>query len=920
MNANDKAKRTDANTSSMADSCGKPKAPGGTRAVWYGVPCDVAGRIGLLFTALCLIKLAMLVHFRKHLYHIHWLIWPSSGNWLNQLAFWGLVALVGLNLWRLGKTCAASGPQAVRRANAVVLVLGSLFIILTFHAGQNNYLDTLLTGVLQWQNLCSYLSLACFFQMPFLAGWLLVYALIYYVLTRVGRERLMLQVTAVFAMLYLAFFLRGLAAYQGALLVADGLGIICLLGASLSRRPLGWIYLIQPLIWCSFLFLLFRDQENSLRNLSPEFAILTGGSIVLFMGTGALAWRGKFYAAWSWLLPFASVSFVLLICANYTQAGNFQNFLLLGLTLPHYFLGEFFLAFGLLCLATLYRHWLPKGSLLWLDAFSLALIAVAVIDLRLSQIMGIRLDWQAVEFADNFRMAWLEAQPYLPETLAALVSLVVLYTLIVGLWQRGPGAKSLSWGPGGWFLVATFLSAGGAGKFILQRDMTEGETVFLLAKSCPLIKSVTNPIMERKTLLDTTRQLGMEPMFQHPAGSATHSPRRLNVVLIFQESSYNKYLSMFDGKEETQPLLSAYKDRMEVFPNFFSNFAASINARFAALTGLYPVRDYKKFTQDRVNVKSVFDIFGEAGYQTSVFDSCYLDYSGFRQFLGGRGIGAMYDADNMPGKHTLPSVMWGLSESETTDAIRTQLQEYATNHQNFFLTYFPVAPHNPFDGVPRRFQKHKLTQLNDYTPQYLNDLLYMDKCITSVVDQLRDSGLLENTLVVITDDHGEMLGENGGPIGHGWATRPDLTNIPLIIMDPDNPGYHVNYTFGSQVDLLPTIVDLLGMSAPKDQLYEGTSLYSPTAQTERTIYLNSFQQFAIVKAGHYLFNSRETLGKGGAADTSAFKLYGITNRAAKTEFPALPTLDMPAPAIEEFDTFQENFLKNYPLYCQMMRN
>jgi arylsulfatase A-like enzyme len=918
MSANENAQGADA--SPATDSRVKPRAPGGTPAPWYSVPWDVAGRIGLLFTTLCLIKLAMLFHFRKHLYYIHWLIWPASGNWLNKVAFWGLVALVGLNLWRLGKTCAANGPQTVRRANAVVLVLGSLFIFLTFHAGQSNYVDILLTGVLQWQNLGSYLSLAFFFQMPFLAGWLLVYVLIYYVLARKGQEHLMLQVTAVFAVLYMAFCLQSLAANQGALLVADCMGIICVVGASVSRRPLGWICLIQPLIWCGFFFFLFRSQEKSLSNINPDFAIFTGGSVVLFIGTGALAWRGKFYAAWSWLLPFASTSFVLLICANYPQSGNFQNFLLLGFTLPHYFLSEFFLAFGLLCLAKLYRHWLPKGSLLWLDVFSLALITLAVIDLRLSQIMGIRLDWQAVEFAGDLRMAWLEAQPYLLETLAAFLSVAVLYTLFAGVWQRGPSAKPLSWGPSGWFLVATFLSVGAAGKFILQRDMTQGETVFLLAETCPLIKSVTSPIMERKTLLDTTRQLGMEQMFQHPAGSPTHSARRMNVVLMFQESSYNKYLSMFDGKVETQPLLSAYKDRMEVFPNFFSNFAASINARFAALTGLYPVRDYKKFTQDRVNVKSIFDILGGAGYQTSVFDSCRLDYSGFREFLDGRGIKAMYDADEMPGKHDVPSVMWGLSESETVDAIRAQIREYATNHQTFFLTYFPVAPHNPFDGVPSRFRKYRLTQLNDYTPQYLNDLLYMDECISSVVDQLRDSGLLENTLVVITDDHGEMLGENGGPIGHGWSTRPDLTNIPLIIMDPDNPGYHVNDTFGSQVDLLPTIVDLLGMSAPKDQLYEGASLYSPTAQTERAIYLNSFQQFAIVKGGYYLFGSRETVSRRGAPDTSTFKIYGITNNAANTGFPLLPTTDVSAPSIEQFDAFQENFLKNYPLYCRMMRN
>lgn len=48
------------------------------------------------------------------------------------------------------------------------------------------------------------------------------------------------------------------------------------------------------------------------------------------------------------------------------------------------------------------------------------------------------------------------------------------------------------------------------------------------------------------------------------------------MVLIFLESSYNKHLSLFGSSEETQPLLSKYKDRMELFPNFFSNFASCL--------------------------------------------------------------------------------------------------------------------------------------------------------------------------------------------------------------------------------------------------------------------------------------------------------------------------------------------------------
>src|SRR5262249_9015784 len=160
--------------------------------------------------------------------------------------------------------------------------------------------------------------------------------------------------------------------------------------------------------------------------------------------------------------------------------------------------------------------------------------------------------------------------------------------------------------------------------------------------------------------------------------------------------------------------------------------------------------------------------------------------------------------DTMPGARRTEPVSWGLREEETLEAMRTRIKNYAQSKQRFFLTYVPAAPHYPYEQVPKRFHKFKPNQVGDYTPLYLNELLYMDWVLASLFDELRDSGLLEHTLVVITDDHGEMLGGDGGPIGHGWLLSPELVNAPLILLDPQKPGFRINQAIGSQVDLLPT--------------------------------------------------------------------------------------------------------------------
>jgi len=179
------------------------------------------------------------------------------------------------------------------------------------------------------------------------------------------------------------------------------------------------------------------------------------------------------------------------------------------------------------------------------------------------------------------------------------------------------------------------------------------------------------------------------------------------------------------------------------------------------------------------------------------------------------------------------------------------------------------------------------------------------------MDELRDTGLLDKTLVIITDDHGELLGAHGGPIGHGWLLTPDLANAPLIIMDPGHAGYRINRTIGSQVDLLPTVLDLLRIPLPAKQLYEGRSLYASRNGEPRRIYSNSYQQYGIIQDSRFVLGDREADGQPGGGQ----KAYLISNQGSKTVFSGCADTSLGNFSIGEFDKFQENLLRNYSFYC-----
>jgi hypothetical protein len=908
-------------------------------------------RVLVILAALLAFKVLLVAGQGQSLYEAHWRIGPSQVNWVNFAAFFGFVALGGLCLVRLGRECQSIGIRSVRATNAALVVLGLCFIFLTFHNGDKNYFYPVLSRVLKSNSLGPYLANSLLFNSPFLAAWLFFYGSLYYVLNRTGRASWVIFLTAGFGCAYALLYLQDIIFQREELLIIDCLGLLSVLATSrLKRGPapaetaavrvgdyalprLGPGWLLLPLAWVVFYSHgLLRFDPRWHTHAAAYFLGLIGLTFALF-GLATLLIR-KFgnVRSWSWLVLFFCAAFFLLTNTNYPSSGNYNHLLCLALTFPRYCVGDVILVAGLGLLGMLYLKVRPGAGLWWLDLAGVCLIALAGLDLRLSQIMGVRLGWDLLSFGDSPKMMLRMAKPYLPGAILGLLVVVLLYTLVLrsfrtltGLGasasakpstqeQEPPNFTRLVTSAASVYLAAIFVCLGFLGIAIAESDRAEGQPALRLVKTSPFWKRVARRTLSREEFLKSAMSLGLGDF--SPARNVVpgQAPRNLNVLLVFMESSYNKHLSLFGSSEETQPVLSNYKDRMELFPNFFSAFAGSIHARFATFTSLYPIQDFHAFTEERVPVKSLFEVLHDQGYTCSMFYSSYFDYTGFRDFLKNRGLDEMYDADTMPGQRASERVEWGLLEEETLGAIRHQLQKYAQNHQRFCLTYVPAAPHYPYDKIPKAFQKHEMVDIEDFTPRYLNELLYVDWVLASIVDQLKESGLLDNTLVVITNDHGEMLGGKDKFIGHGWKITPELANTPLILMDPQHPGFQINKTIGTQVDILPTVLERLHIPIPADQLYEGMSLDAGPARVGRLGYLNSYRQFGIVSGDQVLLGDREGSGPDGAPTSGA---YIIGNQGSKTVFSeSSETNTMPdrKTAMARFDAFQESLLRNYDIY------
>jgi arylsulfatase A-like enzyme len=95
---------------------------------------------------------------------------------------------------------------------------------------------------------------------------------------------------------------------------------------------------------------------------------------------------------------------------------------------------------------------------------------------------------------------------------------------------------------------------------------------------------------------------------------------------------------------------------------------------------------------------------------------------------------------------------------------------------------------------------------------YDDCITFLDDQLGRLLEELSGRGLLDNTVVIITSDHGESLGEHGLYL-HGISLYLDETAVPLVILSPNAPANRAVAEPGSLRDLPATVVDQLGLAA-----------------------------------------------------------------------------------------------------------
>lgn len=286
-----------------------------------------------------------------------------------------------------------------------------------------------------------------------------------------------------------------------------------------------------------------------------------------------------------------------------------------------------------------------------------------------------------------------------------------------------------------------------------------------------------------------------------------------NVVLIVIDTLRADHLPFYGYGENTAPFLASLASRGAVFENAVSASSWTAPATTSIFTSLYPfqhgvVTGIMASDDLQVNVSPIPEsivtlpeLLREKGYKTY----CVANNPNICETEGfSRGFDRFANfLDAQENKMTVQLENWA-------GEIKKQ--------EKYFLYIHYNDCHHPYSRNDPWFKKKK-TKRDNVVSRYDSEISFVDFKISKLYDLL---GWNENTLVIVTADHGEEFWDHHGE-GHGATLYSEVIRVPLLFFFPgrDGMGKRIK-TNVSTLDILPTIRSYLGIKSR--QVEEGMSL------------------------------------------------------------------------------------------------
>jgi hypothetical protein len=309
---------------------------------------------------------------------------------------------------------------------------------------------------------------------------------------------------------------------------------------------------------------------------------------------------------------------------------------------------------------------------------------------------------------------------------------------------------------------------------------------------------------------------------------------------------------------EITPNIHAFSKSTQIFEQHYSNGNATRFGLFALFYGIYSY-NWHQFLAERVSPVFMNNL-QKLDYDFSVNSSTSLTYPEFRKTV----FVKMPDSinDSFKGENSYEK------DQSQIDFVKHWLNERQET-KPFFSFIFLDAAHSRV--YPPEFEKFKteskttnylLVSKKDSSTakyNYMNSLWFLDNLLGGLFEIIKEKNLLDNTVILISGDHGEEFHEHGF-FGHNSAFTPEQLRVPMIIHIPWLKGAKHNQ-MTSHIDIPATMLDILGSQSSPSDYSNGSSMLDNNSNRTHNLAC-SWSECSYFSQDTYINFSMETYNTG----------------------------------------------------------
>ena len=290
-----------------------------------------------------------------------------------------------------------------------------------------------------------------------------------------------------------------------------------------------------------------------------------------------------------------------------------------------------------------------------------------------------------------------------------------------------------------------------------------------------------------------------------------------NIIVISLESLQEFAINLEVNGEEVTPFLNQFIQECYYFDNFYQQTSQgkTSDAEFITENSLYAAdRGSAFYAKSQNQYESLASIFKGQGYYTAVFHANEKEVWNRETMYEALGFDHFFDESAFLVNEE-NSFGWGL----TDEAFFEQTLDYLKGlPQPFYAKLLTLTNHYPFE-IPEQYQYISPGETNnEIVNHYITTVRYLDEALKSFITNLKESGLYDNTIIVMYGDHyglsesyyedlAILLQEEEITLNR----HLDLQRVPFIIHLPNQEEGEVVSTVSGQIDMKPTLLNLVGL-------------------------------------------------------------------------------------------------------------